>query len=439
LRRDGSSRFSPETRWGFFPSVSAAWIVSNEKFMQKAKWLNMLKVRAGYGVVGQQDGIGDYSYISNYFEGATTAQYAFGGQYYTVFRPSGFDSKLKWEETESINLGIDFGFKNDRISGAIDIYQKSTYDLLAVVPVPAGTNFTNQILTNVGGMRNRGIEISGNFGLIAKKDLRLDLGANATYNQNTITKLSQIDDPNSPGILAGGIQGGVGNNVQTNKVGYATFTYFVYEQIYDANGKPIEVGAQANVDINGDGSITAADKWKDKDAFVDRNGDGIINIDDRYLFDQAAPKMFFGLNLNLTYKKWFFGLSGRAEMGGYNYNNIHSNNGTFQSINGTQGFLSNISNLYFEEEMQRTTERQLLSDHYIEKSNFFRMDYINLGYKFGKMKWTKNKIGLNTALTVQNVFVVTKYSGQDPEVNGGIDNNLYPRPRVYSLNLTFDF
>ena len=439
LRRDGSSRFSPETRWGFFPSVSAAWIVSNEKFMQKAKWLNMLKVRAGYGVVGQQDGIGDYSYISNYFEGATTAQYAFGGQYYTVFRPSGFDSKLKWEETESINIGIDFGFKNDRISGAIDVYQKSTYDLLAVVPVPAGTNFTNQILTNVGGMRNRGIEISGNFGLIAKKDLRLDLSANATYNQNRITKLSQIDDPNSPGILTGGISGGIGNSVQTNKVGNATFTYFVYEQIYDANGKPIEVGQQATVDINGDGSITAADKWKDKDAFVDRNGDGIINIDDRYLFDQAAPKMFFGLSLNLTYKKWFFGLSGRAETGGYNYNNIHSNNGTFQAINGTQGFLSNISNLYYEEEMQKTTERQLLSDHYLEKANFFRMDYINVGYKFGKMKWTKNKIGLNTALTVQNVFVVTKYSGLDPEVNGGIDNNIYPRPRVYSLNLTFDF
>jgi hypothetical protein len=161
--------------------------------------------------------------------------------------------------------------------------------------------------------------------------------------------------------------------------------------------------------------------------------------DDRYVSHKAAPNVFLGLNLNLTYKKWTLGLSGRSELGGYIYNNIHSNNGTFQSANGTQGFLNNVSQLYYTEQFQKTTERQLLSDYYLEKANFFRMDYVSLGYKFGKMKWTKEKIGLNASFTVQNVFVITKYSGLDPEVNGGIDNNIYPRPRMYSLNLTFDF
>ena len=433
LRRDGSSRFSPETRWGFFPSVSGAWIISEEKFMKKAPWLNLLKVRAGYGVVGQQDGIGDYAYISNYFEGATTAQYAFGGQYYTVLRPGGFDSRLKWEETSSINIGLDFGFKNDRISGAIDVYQKNTTDLLATVPVPAGTNFTNQILTNVGAMRNTGIEVSGNFGLIAKKDMRLDLMANATYNKNEVLKLSQIEDPNSVGVLVGGISGGIGNNVQVHQIGNPTFSYFVYEQKYDANGKPIESGAA--IDPNN----PTGPKYKDIDAFVDQNGDGIINIDDRYIFQNAAPDWFLGMALNFNYKKWTFGLSMRSEIGGYIYNNIHSNNGTFQAVNGTQGFLNNLTDLYFNEEFNKTTERQLLSDHYLEKANFYRLDYINVGYDFGKPKFMKEKIGLNAAFTVQNVLVLTKYSGLDPEVNGGIDNNIYPRPRIYSMNLTFVF
>jgi iron complex outermembrane receptor protein len=439
LRRDGSSRFSPDTRWGWFPSVSAAYILSEEKFMKNVKWLSMAKIRGGYGVTGQQDGIGDYAYISNYYQGATTAQYAFGGQYYTVFRPDGFDANLKWEETRSYNIGLDFGFFKDRISGSIDIYRKTTTDLLAVVAVPAGTNFTNQILTNVGSMRNQGIEMSTNIGLVAKKNLTIDMLANATYNKNQVLKLSQINDPNSPGILVGGISGGIGNTVQIQQVGSPTFSYFVYEQRYDSNGKPIESGTQANVDLNHDGAITTADKWKDTSAFVDRNGDGIINIDDRYIFEKAAPNWFLGLSFNITYKKWYAGVSMRGELGGYIYNNIHSNNGTYQAVNGTQGYLNNISQLYYQEQFQNTTERQLLSDHYLEKANFLRMDYFSLGYKFDKLKFTKDKVGLNASLMVQNVFVLTKYSGLDPEVNGGIDNNIYPRPRVFSLNLTFDF
>ena len=439
LRRDGSSRFSPEQRWGFFPAVSGAWLINEEDFLKDSKTINMLKLRAGWGVTGQQDGIGDYSYIGNYFLGATTAQYAFGGQYYQVLRPAGFDANLKWETTTSYNLGLDFGFKNDRFSGSIDVYRKETSDLLATVPVPAGTNFTNMILTNVGGMRNQGIEFSLNTGIIATKNTRLDWTVNATYNENSVTKLSRVADSTSPGVLVGGIGGGIGNTIQVHQVGYPTFTYFVLEQQYDSNGDMIQVGEQANVDVNHDGSITAADKWKDTSAYVDRNNDGIINIDDRYYGGQAAPKMFLGTAFNFTYKKWYAGFSMRSELGATIYNNLHSNSATFQTIDGTKKYLNNISSLYYEDEVQKTTNNQLLSDHYLEKADFLRMDFVNIGYRFGKLKFTNNKLGLNASFTVQNVFVVTHYKGQDPEVNGGIDNNFYPRPRVYSLNLTFDF
>ncbi len=439
LRRDGSSRFSPEARWGLFPAVSAAWIVTGEKFMQKAAWLTLLKVRAGFGITGQQDGIGDYAYISNYYEGATTAQYAFGGQYYTQLRPGGFDANLKWETTKSYNIGLDFGILKDRFSGSIDIYRKETSDLLATTTVPAGSNFTNEILTNVGSMLNQGIEMSVNAGLYASKTMRLDLTANASHNVNQVTKLTQVEDPNSVGILVGGISGGIGNTIQVQRVGYATYSFLVYEQKYDTDGSLIEVGQQASIDVNGDGGITDADKWKDIHAFADRNGDGTINVEDRYIFDKVAPNWFTGLALNFSYKKWFAGVSMRTELGGHIYNNIHSNSATFQSINGTQGFLSNISSLYYENEVVNVTTNQLLSDHYMEKANFVRMDYFNVGYNFGKLKALGNKVGLNATIVVNNVFVLSKYKGLDPEVGGGIDNNIYPRPRVYSLNLTFDF
>jgi iron complex outermembrane receptor protein len=439
IRRDGSSRFSPETRWGIFPAASAAWMISEEDFLKNSKTINMLKIRAGWGVTGQQDGIGDYAYIGNYFEGATTAQYAFGGQYYQVLRPAGFDANLKWETTTSYNVGLDFGFKNDRFSGSVDVYQKDTRDLLATVPVPAGTNFTNEILTNVGAMQNRGIEVSINTGLIATKDMRLDWSINGTYNRNEVLKLSQVLDTTSPGVLIGGIGGGIGNTIQAHQIGYPTFSFFVLEQQYDSEGRVIEVGSLANIDLNGDGQVNALDKWKDTNAFVDQNGDGIINVKDRYYRGQAAPLMFFGTALNFQYKKWYAGFSARAELGATIYNNIHSNSATFQTVDGTKKYLNNISSLYYQDEVQRTTPNQLMSDHYLESANFLRMDFINVGYNFGKLGFAKEKVGLNVNFVVQNAFVVTKYAGQDPEIGGGIDNNFYPRPRVYSLNLTFDF
>ena len=418
LRRDGSSRFSPATRWGWFPSVSGAWMITEEKFMKKLKKVNLLKLRGGFGVTGQQDIGADYPYIPNYQQGTLTAQYYFGGTYYTVLRPDGYDASIKWEETQSYNIGLDFGMFKDRISGTIDLYYKRTDDLLAVVPVMAGTNFTNQILTNVGSMDNRGIEIAVNGTAMARKNFRWDIGVNATYNRNEVLNLTQVPDPDSPGIPVGGIAGGIGNNVQIHSVGFPTFTYFVFEQQYDAAGQPIEVGQTAP-----NGST-----YTELDAFVDRNEDGVINEEDRYRFGQSIPDWFFGLNMNFEYKRWFAGFSMRGEVGGYNYNNIHSVGGTFQGV-GTSGFLSNLSSFYFENEIQTLTDKQLLSDHYLEKADFIKIDYITVGYKFKKY--------LTASFTVNNAFIFSNYSGIDPEINGGIDLNVYPRPRLYSINLSF--
>ena len=370
---------------GIFPSVAAAWIISEENFMKKFDKINFLKVRLGYGVTGQQDGIGDYAYISNYYQGTSTAQYSFGSDFYYVYRPGGFDANLKWEETQSYNFGIDFGFKNDRVSGSIDLYQKITKDLLATVAVPAGTNFSNEILTNVGGMSNKGVELNLNLGLYSSKLTTVDFVGNLTYNINEVIKLSLIDDTSSVGIQVGGIAGGIGNTVQVHSIGNATFSYLLYEQLYDANGNFIEVGQQASIDVNNDGIIDENDTWEEIHAFKDLNNDGVITPDDKYIANQAAPKLLIGAAVNFTHKKWYGGLSFRSELGGHIYNNIHSNTATFQSINGTQGFLSNISSLYYEDQVQNITTTQLLSDHYLEKANFLRLDFINLGYNFGKI------------------------------------------------------
>ena len=437
LRRDGSSRFSPESRWGWFPSYSAAWIISEESFMSAISSLNYLKLRAGYGVNGQQDGIGDFGYISNYFIGTSTAQYGFGDSFYYVYRPAGFDGNLKWEETKSYNVGLDFGILNDRISGSVDLYSKITSDLLATVSVPAGTNFTNQVLTNVGGMSNKGVELNFNIGLIQKRDLRTSLSANFTYNENKVTKLSLIEDTTSIGIQVGGISGGIGNTVQVHSINNPTFSYLLYEQLYDDDGAMIQVGEQANSDVNGDGVVDNADTWQTIHAFNDRNEDGVITPEDKYISYNPVPKFLIGAAVNVSFKNWYSSLSFRSEIGGYIYNNIHSNTATYQSVNGTQGFLSNISSLYYDSEVQNVSDYQLQSDHYLEKANFLRVDFFNVGYNFKNL--IKNNTALDVSLSIQNLLIITKYSGLDPELGGGIDNNIYPRPRVFSLNLKFNF
>ena len=413
LRRDGSSRFSEDNRWGLFPSAAFAWKIKEEDFLKRSNTLSDLKLRIGYGETGQQDGIANYDYIPRYSISNGQAQYQFGSAYYDMYRPSGYNPNLKWEQTATYNVGLDYGFLNNRITGTVDVYLKKTSDLLSVVDQPAGTNFSNKILANIGNMENRGIEFTVNAQPVRSRSFTWDLGFNITYNKNEITKLTFATDPKFPGNLVGGIAGGVGSTVQIHSVGYSKSSFYVYQQIYDKNGKPIE------------------------GLFEDRNRDGLINVDDLYRYKSPDPKVFLGAFSNFSYKKWDGGFSLRANIDNYMYNNRFSNTGVQRNIIDPLGFLANGSRSLLETNFTGSGDKYLLSDYYVENASFLRMDNINIGYNAGEIisKNTNLRIGAN----VQNVFTVTKYKGLDPEVSGGIDNNFYPRPRVYNLSLNFNF
>jgi TonB-linked SusC/RagA family outer membrane protein len=417
VRRDGSSRFNPDERWGIFPSFAAAWRISEENFLKDRDGLSYLKLRAGYGVTGQQDIGNDYPYLANYQTSTSTAQYQFGDQFYTLLRPDGFDYNIKWEETTSLNGGLDFGFFRDRISGSLDIYKKETDDLLAIVDVPAGVNFTNEILTNVGAMENTGVELELHFVTIAKKETDLTLGINASMNRNEITRISQVMDSTTVGILTGGIGGGIGNNIQIHAVGHPLNSYYVYEQILDSEGLPVDT-----TDL--------------LQRFVDRNGDGVINDEDRYIMEKPAPDVYAGFYANFRHKRVTAGFSLRGEFGRYVYNNNNSQRGNFASV-PLSDYLVNLNSNFLESELTSNPTEQFLSDYYVEKANFLRMDYFNIGYDLSHFLDRKNSFFVN--LSVNNVFVVSDYSGLDPEVASGIDNNIYPRPRIYSVRVNLNF
>ena len=414
LRDDGSSRFSPDVRWGLFPSAAFAWRVSDESFLKNVKILSDLKVRVGYGITGQQDIISnDYPYIANYSQGELTAQYQFGNTFYYTLRPDGYDVNIKWEETSTLNAGLDFGFYNGRINGSIDVYKKETTDLLAVIPVPAGTNFTNNLLTNVGSLTNQGVEVSLNFIPVAKKNLTWEVGINMTVNKSEITKLNRVQSQSDVGVLVGGIGGGTGNTIQVNSVGFSPYSFYVYNQLYAVDGRPLE------------------------GKYADLNGDGKITPDDRYRYQSPEPKISLGFNSSVNYKNWSAGFSMRAQFNNYVYNNVNSQLGTFAYVDGSKKYLNNISSAYYDSHFKLVSAvaTELLSDYYIEKASFLRMDNISFGYQFKKV--FKKDINVKASLGVQNAFIVTNYKGLDPEIAGGIDNFAYPRPRVYSLTLNF--
>lgn len=409
LRRDGSSRFSPESRWGTFPSAAVAWKISEERFLKNSHTLNYLKLRAGYGITGQQDIGQDYAYQANYQSSTTTAQYQFGNTFYNLLRPDGFDYNIKWEETASTNVGLDYGMFNDRIFGALDFYVKNTTDLLAVIDVPAGANFKNEILTNVGSLTNRGVEFELNVVAMTTRKTELIIGANATMNRNEITRLTKVPDPSQVGILTGGVFGGIGNNIQIHSVGHSVSSFYVYEQVYDDNGKPVE------------------------GEFVDRNGDGVVNENDRYISEKPIPDLYAALFANLEHGNWTFAFSMRGEFGKYIYNNVNSALGYYNAI-PAENSIMNLSPAFLENGLIESPVEQILSDHWIEKANFIRMDYFTVGYEFDKVFHDKSK--LLVGLTVNNAFIISPYSGIDPEIASGIDLNIYPRPRIFSLNLT---
>lgn len=416
LRDDGSSRFNKDNRWGLFPSVALAWKLNEESFLRDVQILSDLKLRLGYGITGQQNlNNGDYPYLPRYMYGKAGASYFFGNNQYSLIAPLAYDKNLKWEETTTWNVGVDFGFLNGRFTGTLDLYKRKTEDLLNTVAVAAGTNFSNQLLTNVGTLENNGIEFTANAHVIANKDWNWTLGYNISYNKNKITKMTFNDDPNYVGNIYEGVDGSVGKNVMIHQQGRPFGSFYVFEQVYDANGNPLD------------------------GIYVDRNGDGKIGNDedgDRFAYKKAAPDVFMGLTSQLSYKNWDLSFALRASIGNYNYNNVQSNReawGGSEMFDNT-GFLKNRVKSAWDTNFQ--TERRL-SSYYVQNASFVRMDNITLGYSFEKL-FTESQRG-RIYFTVQNPFVITKYDGLDPEVHNGMDNNIYPRPRVFMLGLNLNF
>lgn len=431
LRSDGSSRFSKDARWGLFPSAALAWNMLEEDFFAGQTVFSNLKLRLGYGLTGQQDIYNDYGYIPNYNYGTATAQYQFGNNWIDILRPDAYDYNLQWEKTATTNIALDYGLLKGRINGSLDFYTKNTFDLLGVVPIPAGTNFSNRVLTNVGSMTNNGIEASVNLVLIDNSTTNFELGFNASRNRNQITKLSLVQDTTSPGIQVGGISGGVGNTIQIHAVGMPMYTFYSYEQIYDGNGRPLERNGSLDqysegVDINGNGKID------DIEAYVDQNGDGLINTSDLVAWagKTPEPRQIFGFSATFSHKRWSGGMTWRAEQGQYMYNNLASNHGNYFEVGGSMRHLNNLVTDYLNTGFRTP---QYLSSYYIQEASFIRLDNLYLSYNLGTLYKDKYASSLN--ISMQNALVITKYKGLDPEIGGGIDNMIYPRPRVINLQL----
>lgn len=407
LRRDGSSRFSEANRWGLFPSAAVAYRVVD--VANNPKGLNSLKLRAGYGVTGQQEAGGYYPSQALYLSSFDNARYQFGDRFVNTLRPQGYNANLKWEETATLNFAVDFGFFNDRLNGAVEVYQRKTSDLLNFIPVPAGTNLTNFITSNVGDLENRGVEFSVNAVPYKKENSQLSIGLNLTFNRNEITKLTATEDPDYQGVATGGIAGGVGNTVQIHSVGFPASSFFVYEQVYDENGTPVE------------------------GVYVDRNQDGVVNTDDLYRYQDPAADAFLGFTANYELNNFDFSFAGRASFGNYVYDN-GSSSLVYSGLVNSTGFLSNTRQAITETDFQ---DPQLFSDHFVRDASFLRLDHITAGYRFPDLVGKGSSV--RTFLTVQNPFVITDYEGIDPEVFGGIDNNIYPRSRTILLGVGVNF
>lgn len=415
VRNDGSSRFASEHRWGLFPSFAFAWKVVEEEFMQSQRLMSDLKLRLGYGITGQQNILqGDYPYIPVYSENKDGGFYPIGDEFQSTYRPDAYNSNLKWEETTTYNAGIDFGFLNNRITGAIDYYLRETNDLINVIEIPAGTNFKNRVVSNIGSMENTGFEFTINGDVISTKNFTWNLGYNATYNQNKITKLTAGERDNYV-VETGGISSGTGNNVQAHAVGFPASSFYVYEQVYDNNGKPIE------------------------GLFVDKNGDGTINDDDRYFFHNPVADVLMGISSRMSYKHIDLSFTMRASLGNYVYDDVASRSANI-GIGGvwsTSGFFSNKPASAFDTNFKGLT-KYYFSDYYVKEASFLRMDNITLGYNFTHLAPDRLSNG-RIYFSIQNPFVWTRYKGLDPEVWGGIDRDIYPRPMTSLLGLSLSF
>ena len=408
VRRDASSRFSKDTRWGTFPSVALGWTLTEEPWLKDNKVISNLKLRASYGVTGQQEGIGNYNYLPVYTSSLTGAEALINGQYITTYRPEAYVSDLKWETTTSWNFGLDFGFLNGRIGGAIDFYTRKTKDLLASVPTAAGTNFSKTILTNVGNVDSKGIEVSLNATPVQTKDWEWNLSYNFTWQNMKVKNLSLTQGGNQTNVKVGPSIDAY--QFQVLSEGYEPYMFYVYHQLYDSEtGKPIE------------------------GAYADLNGDGEINDADLYRYHSPAPKYIMGLSTSLRYKQLTLGMSFRANIDNYVYNGMGMSTGAWETVSYNNSQLNNLNASFLKTGFKT---RQYLSDYYVENASFLKLDNLSLSYNVGKInKWAS----LTVSAMVQNVFTITGYSGTDPEVPNGMDNSFYPRPRTYSVSLGLQF
>lgn len=406
LRRDGSSRFSRQNRWGSFPSVALAWRLSQESFWESLRpAVNEFKLRASYGVTGQQDGIANYAYLPNYTVSQPGASYWFNGSWTPTYRPEAYNSNLKWETTRSWNFGVDFGLLNNRMSGSVECYTRRTEDLLATVPVPAGVNFAKEMLTNVGNVSSKGVEMSLSWNFIETKDWSWTLTGNATFQRNRITNLSL----NGSDVAATYVGYAESTPVMVYKTGYAPHTFLLYKQIYAADGTPVE------------------------GLYADLNGDGVVNESDRYYVHNAHPDWIFGLSTSLRWKRLTLSTSLRAQVGNYLYNQTAAGMGASECFSWCAGQVNNLSASYLDTHFAK---RRYESDYYLENASFLKMDNLQLSYDFGRIRFVE---GLHVSAMVQNLFTLTNYSGLDPENDWGIEGGVYPRPRTYSLSVGLNF
>lgn len=433
LRRDGSSRFSEDHRWGTFPSVALGWRILEEEFGQGMRNIfSDLKLRVGWGITGNQS-IPDYGYIPTYTYSDARARYQFGYAngdpvFVSTTRANGYDPNLKWEETSSFNIGLDFGFWNGRLNGTIEYYTKNTNDLLFTVNIPAGTNLTDRILTNIGELENKGVELTLDAGVVKKRDFSWNIGFNLAANKNKVLAIDQVSEQ---GVLTGGISGGVGNYIQILQVGQPVNSFYVFQHKLDATGAPLPDG----VDHNDDGAIDM------EDIYEDLNGDGAVSDLDKRPYEKPAPDLLIGATSMMKYKGFDFSFTIRASAGNYVYNNNASNGGYFNVVNERGDIF--LNNMHTSGLVTKFQGPQYFSDYYVEDGSFLRVDNASLGYTFPKMP---GRTSLRVYVTAQNPLLFTKYSGIDPEaanrprttgeITSGIDNNLYPRSRGWLFGVS---
>lgn len=409
VRRDGSSRFAKDNRWGTFPSVALAWRVSQENFFEPLRGIvNDFKLRASYGVTGQQDGIGNYGYIPVYTAGLDGAQYQFGGKPVYTYRPEAYNPELKWETTKSWNYGFDLSLLNNRFTLSADYYTRKTENLLATVPVPAGTNFDKAMLENVGNVDSKGLELAVTAHVVDTKDWSWNVTANAAWQRVRIKNLTLTPGAPSPDTEVGPWIDSY--QMQVFSTDYAPYSFYLYKQLYDQEtGRPIE------------------------GMYADLDGDGQITTKDRYHHHSPAPDWILGFSTSLSYKKWTLSTSMRANIGGYIFNGMAMNTGAWETMSYNDYQLNNLNRSFLDTRFQR---RQYLSDYYLENASFLKMDNLQLAYDFGKVY---KGLNLHVSAMLQNVFTITKYKGVDPESMNGVDTAIYPRPRTFSVTVGLNF